>query len=164
MEESSIQQIRNDPNIEVAPSIELFMKNGNTFKQLQEIQDAVKEDEVNDFYNYVLKCTDGNMFEGKFLYINTTPEGELFGSGDPEGLDLTMYIESNELSEKHCEIKFVDNSKYMLKDCNSETGTWTRIGSPGESKERINDFASSSVSGIDLYQENRFRMYKAGQY
>ena len=116
---------------------------------MQEIQDTCED--INDFYNYVLKCTDGNMFEGKFLYINTTPDGELFGSGDPEELDLTMYIESNELSDRHCEIKFMDNNRYMLKDCNSETGTWTRIGSPGESKERINDFASSSISGIDLF-------------
>jgi len=32
---------------------------------------------------YLLKCTDG-IFSGKFLYINTTPDGEVFGSGDPE--------------------------------------------------------------------------------
>ena len=57
--------------------------------------------EINDYYNYILHCTDGNMFEGKFLYINTTPDGELFGSGDPDLHDLTMYIESNNLSEKH---------------------------------------------------------------
>jgi hypothetical protein len=78
------KQIRNDPNTEVAPTIDLFLKNGNTFKQLQEIQDGISCEEINDYYNYVLKCTDGNMFEGKFLYINTTPDGELFGSGDPE--------------------------------------------------------------------------------
>ena len=41
------------------------------------------------YYNYILKCTDG-MFKGRFLYVNTTPDGELFGSGDPEELDLTM--------------------------------------------------------------------------
>ena len=75
-----------------------------------------------------------------------------------------MYIESNNLSEKHAEIKFVDNSKYMLKDCNSETGTWTRIGKPGETKERVSELGGSSISGIDLYQENRLRMFKAGQY
>ncbi len=34
-------------------------------------------------FNYLLKCTDG-IFSGKFLYINTTPDGELFGSGDPD--------------------------------------------------------------------------------
>lgn len=67
-------------------------------------------------YNYLLKCTDG-IFSGKFLYINTTPDGELFGSGDPEKIDLTMYIESADLSEKHAEIKFIDNFKYILRDC-----------------------------------------------
>ena len=73
--------MRNDPKTEVAPYIELFLKNGNSFKGLQEVQD---DSEINDYYNYILRCTDGNMFEGKFLYINTTPDGELFGSGDPE--------------------------------------------------------------------------------
>lgn len=77
-------------------------------------------------YNYLLKCTDG-IFSGKFLYINTTPDGELFGSGDPDKIDLTMYIESAELSEKHAEIKFVDNCKYVLRDCGSDTGTWVRV-------------------------------------
>jgi FHA domain len=96
-------------------------------------------------YNYLLKCTDG-IFSGKFLYINTTPDGELFGSGDPEKIDLTMYIESAELSEWHAEIKFVDNSRYLLRDCGSESGTWVRV------KE------------LDLYQEMRNRVFKAGQY
>jgi hypothetical protein len=57
-----------------------------------------------------------------------------------------MYIESANLSPKHAEIKFVDNCKYHLKDCNSETGTWVRIGKPGESKE-----SQYGSSGIDLY-------------
>jgi hypothetical protein len=86
--------------------------------------------------NYLLKCTDG-IFSGKFLFINTTPDGELFGSGDPEQIDLTMYIESAELSERHAEIKFVENSKYILRDCGSETGTWVR------------------VRELDLYEESR---------
>jgi hypothetical protein len=77
-------------------------------------------------YNYLLKCTDG-IFNGKFLFINTTPDGELFGSGDPEMIDLTMYIESAELAEKHAEIKFTDNCKYILKDCGTENGTWVRV-------------------------------------
>ncbi len=38
-----------------------------------------------------------------------------------------MYIESADLSEKHAEIKFVDNAKYVLRDCGSEGGTWVRI-------------------------------------
>jgi hypothetical protein len=96
-------------------------------------------------YNYLLKCTDG-IFSGKFLFINTTPDGELFGSGDPDKIDLTMYIESANLSERHAEIKFVDNCKYILKDCGSESGTWVRI------KE------------IDLYHQNRKRIFKVHDY
>jgi hypothetical protein len=42
---------------------------------------------------YLLRCTDG-IFKGKFLFINVTPDGEVFGSGDPEqNQDITMYIE-----------------------------------------------------------------------
>jgi len=67
-----------------------------------------------------------------------------------------MYIESANLSDKHAEIKFTDNCRYMIHDCNSETGSWIRIGHPGDSKE--------GSSGIDLYQENRMRMYRAGDY
>ena len=96
-------------------------------------------------HNYLLKCTDG-IFSGKFLFINTTPEGELFGSGDPEKIDLTMYIESAELSEKHAEIKFIDNCKYLLRDCGSESGTWTRL------------------RDLDLYEEPRLRTYKVNNY
>ncbi len=77
-------------------------------------------------YNYLLKCTDG-IFSGKFLFINTTPDGELFGSGDPDKIDLTMYIESADLAERHAEIKFVDNCKYLLRDCGSDNGTWVRV-------------------------------------
>lgn len=109
-----------------------------------------------------MKCTDG-IFEGKFLYINTTPDGELFGSGDPDELDLTMYIESANLSDRHAEIKFVDNCKYILKDCNSETGTWVRIGKSGEPKKKnVSEYFYQGI--IDLYTENRLRIYKAGEY
>jgi hypothetical protein len=76
--------------------------------------------------NYLLKCTDG-IFQGKFLYMNTTPEGELFGSGDPDKVDLTMYIEGADLSEKHAEIQFVNDEAYVLRDLNSEKGTWLRV-------------------------------------
>jgi hypothetical protein len=31
----------------------------------------------------LLVCTDG-IYKGYFLYLNTTKEGERFGSGDPE--------------------------------------------------------------------------------
>ena len=57
-----------------------------------------------------------------------------------------MYIESADLSEKHVEIKFIDNCKYLLKDCGSENGTWVRI------KE------------LDLYKESRTRVYKVKDY
>jgi hypothetical protein len=51
--------------------------------------------------HYLLKCTDG-IFEGKFLYMNTTPDGELFGAGDPDdNEDITMYIELAGLAERH---------------------------------------------------------------
>lgn len=143
------EDIKNDAETEVALTIDNFLGNGETFKRLQELQDM--EPDVNHYYNYILKCTDG-MFKGKFLYVNTTPDGELFGSGNPDELDLTMYIESANLSEKHAEIKFVDNCKYILRDCNSETGTWIRIGRPGESKDTsIGSGYLSSSSGIDLY-------------
>jgi hypothetical protein len=32
---------------------------------------------------YVLRCISGE-FQGRFLYINITEEGEIFGSADPE--------------------------------------------------------------------------------
>ena len=47
-----------------------------------------------EFFNYMLKCTDG-IFSGKFLYINTTPDGELFGSGDPEQVRTAMLKEKD---------------------------------------------------------------------
>lgn len=52
-----------------------------------------------------------------------------------------MYIESANLSKRHAEIKFVENCKYILKDCNSETGTWIRIGKAGEPKnKKVSDY------------------------
>jgi pSer/pThr/pTyr-binding forkhead associated (FHA) protein len=48
------------------------------------------------------------------------------------------------LSDRHAEIKFVDNSKYILQDCGSETGTWIRIGRQGDNKD-------ASECGLDLY-------------
>lgn len=85
---------------------------------------------------YLLRCTQG-IFDGKFLYINKTPDGEVFGSGDPEvNEDITMYIESADLSARHAMIRFSNTSSngvdsdgqgsYILSDCNSETGTWVR--------------------------------------
>lgn len=64
-----------------------------------------------------------------------------------------MYIESANLSERHAEIKFVDNCKYLLRDCDSETGTWIRVGHPGELS--LSSSSSDMSSGTNLYQENR---------
>ena len=71
---------------------------GYSFKSLEQSMDGP---------HYFLKCTDG-IFMGRFLLINTTPDGEVFGSGDPEeNSDITMYIESADLSERHADIKFI---------------------------------------------------------
>lgn len=72
-----------------------------------------------------------------------------------------MYIESANLSERHAEIKFVDNCKYLLRDCDSETGTWIRVGHPGEISLSS---GGDTYPGSDLYLERRDRMFKAGDY
>ena len=70
--------------------------------------------------DYVLRCVKG-IFGGKFIYINLTSDGEVFGS-DPNA-DLTLYIENGGLSPKHADIKYDYNEKkYYLKDLDSETG------------------------------------------
>jgi hypothetical protein len=88
----------------------------------------------------LLRCTQG-IFSGKFLYINTTPDGEVFGSGDPEvNQDITMYVESADLAPRHAMIKYTDangrafedeapltNGLYSLCDCGSESGTWIKL-------------------------------------
>ena len=53
---------------------------------------------------FVLRCTAGE-FNGRFLYINMTECGELFGSADPdENENITMYIENAGLSPFHASI------------------------------------------------------------
>jgi hypothetical protein len=56
----------------------------------------------------------------------------------------------------------VDESKYLLRDCDSETGTWVRVGHPGLISE--GGFSGNKGSGIDLYKESRSRIYKAGEH
>jgi serine/threonine protein phosphatase PrpC len=76
--------------------------------------------------DYVVKCTEG-LFSGRFIYVNRTPQGELFGS-DKTSKDITMYIENANLSPKHTEIKFNDQTyQYFLRDLASTDGTWVRI-------------------------------------
>ena len=81
----------------LAPLIATQMGKGISFRSLEDSLEGK---------HYLLKCTDG-IFDGKFLFINTTPDGEVFGSGNPEeNEDITMYIEAAELSERHADIKF----------------------------------------------------------
>jgi hypothetical protein len=59
---------------------------------------------------YLLRCTEG-QFRGRFLFINRTADGELFGSADPEEHEqVTMYIEDAGLSPFHAQITFADAS------------------------------------------------------
>ena len=99
---------------------------------------------LEDNKQYLLRCTDG-IFQGKFFYINMTPEGEVFGSGDPDkNEDITMYIEKAGLSHRHASILYSDkdgqsyfedengeideyNGRYILRDCDSQSGTWVRV-------------------------------------
>mmetsp|Transcript_16152 Transcript_16152/g.34940 ORF Transcript_16152/g.34940 Transcript_16152/m.34940 type:complete len:656 (+) Transcript_16152:203-2170(+) len=76
--------------------------------------------------DYVIKCTEG-LFHGRFIYVNRTPQGELFGS-DKSDKAITMYIENAKLSPKHAEIKFNEHTyQYFLRDVDSRDGTWVRI-------------------------------------
>jgi len=40
---------------------------------------------------YVLKCIEG-VYKNRFLFISTTPDGEIFGSGDAKAYGLTLQI------------------------------------------------------------------------
>jgi len=89
--------------------------------------DRVQMDQIDSGpVDYVVKCTEG-LFLGRFIYVNRTPQGELFGS-DKSSKDITMYIENANLSPKHTEIKFNDQTyQYFLRDFASTDGTWVRI-------------------------------------
>lgn len=89
--------------------------------------ERVRMDQINAGpVDYVVKCTEG-LFSGRFIYVNRTPQGELFGS-DKGSKDVTMYIENANLSPKHAEIKFNSNTyQYFLRDSASTEGTWVRI-------------------------------------
>lgn len=72
------------------------------------------------------------LYKGRFLYINTSvshnqPEGESFGSDPSLEAGLTTYIEQAGLSLRHAEIRLqLETSSYILKDCDSLTGTWVK--------------------------------------
>ncbi|CAJ1402113.1 unnamed protein product [Effrenium voratum] len=76
--------------------------------------------------DFVARCVQG-LFAGRFIYINRTPQGELFGS-DRNSNAVTMYIENAGLSPSHAEIKFNGQTcQYFLRDAGSTDGTWVRI-------------------------------------
>eukprot|EP00421_Protoceratium_reticulatum_P046957 CAMPEP_0168442644 /NCGR_PEP_ID=MMETSP0228-20121227/44118_1 /TAXON_ID=133427 /ORGANISM="Protoceratium reticulatum, Strain CCCM 535 (=CCMP 1889)" /LENGTH=588 /DNA_ID=CAMNT_0008457019 /DNA_START=56 /DNA_END=1819 /DNA_ORIENTATION=- len=91
-----------------------------------EALERVRMDQINAGpVDYVVKCTEG-LFAGRFIYVNRTPQGELFGS-DKGSTDVTMYIENASLSPKHAEIKFnAQTYQYFLRDAASSDGTWVR--------------------------------------
>ena len=92
-----------------------------------ETLERVRMDQINAGpIDYVVKCTEG-LFAGRFIYVNRTPQGELFGS-DKGSKDVTMYVENASLSPKHAEIKFNSQTyQYFLRDSGSADGTWVRI-------------------------------------
>ena len=64
--------------------------------------------------------------------MNTTPDGEVFGSGDPEeNQDITMYIESANLSERHADIKFHPTYVKSFASFASFASSTSDIDSPG---------------------------------
>eukprot|EP00913_Durusdinium_trenchii_P008546 g8025.t1 len=82
--------------------------------------------------DFVARCVQG-LFAGRFIYINRTSQGELFGS-DRNSNAVTMYIENAGLSPSHAEIKFVAATcQYFLTDAGSvdvfrRRGSTARIG------------------------------------
>ena len=132
-------------------------------------QDSKAFCELFDFKYYVLRCTDG-IFEGKFLYLNMSNEGEIFGSGDPDKYaDITMYIEKAGLSTYHSQITYVDNNgkpykssqideyegHHLLQDCGSETGTWLRVMSSGLDLHMAADLGTVFMIGPNQFTVER---------
>ena len=96
-EEEDTDIDKDNMDMSLAPLIATQKHSGISFRSLEETLEGK---------HYLLKCTDG-IFSGKFLYINTTPDGEVFGSANPEeNEDITMYIEAADLSDRHASIKF----------------------------------------------------------
>lgn len=92
-------------------------------KRIESTEDIPTCKISNGLIDYSLKCIKG-YHKGKFLYLNMTPHGEVFGS-DPENPDLTMYVENASLDKKHCQINY-KNGIYNLRDLSSSTGTWIK--------------------------------------
>lgn len=67
-----------------------------------------------------------------------------------------MYIEDKSLNDKHAEIKFMEGSTYIFKDCNSDSGKSANCSLLSGSWTKINE--------LDLYKESRDRNYMVGPY
>eukprot|EP00927_Polykrikos_kofoidii_P016775 TRINITY_DN1760_c0_g1_i1.p1 TRINITY_DN1760_c0_g1~~TRINITY_DN1760_c0_g1_i1.p1 ORF type:complete len:714 (-),score=140.90 TRINITY_DN1760_c0_g1_i1:139-2280(-) len=116
------------------------------------LRDSIPKVGMRDFdtgpRDFVLRCTEG-IFQGRFIYINRSASGELFGS-DGDCKDITMYIENAGVSPKHAEIRWEENTSpcveletpraeeedtdlysralaYSLRDSESIDGTWVRL-------------------------------------
>lgn len=70
----------------------------------------------------VLYCNNG-ILESYSLYVNTSREGEKFGSGDPDLYDITTRIEDAGLDDEHLLILY-HQKIYKMCDLGSESGTW----------------------------------------
>lgn len=75
---------------------------------------------------FVLKCIEG-VYKNRFLFINTTPDGEIFGSGDAKTYGLTLQIEGAGLDTKHAQLKFDGFKGFHVVDYGSQSGTWMNI-------------------------------------
>jgi hypothetical protein len=104
----------NHENDTYAPEIDMRVNRG---------EDLPTRNISNGLIDYSLKCIKG-YHKGKFMYLNLTPHGEIFGS-DPDDPNLTMYIQNGNIDKKHCQINY-KNGFYHLNDLNSSTGTWIR--------------------------------------
>lgn len=61
-----------------------------------------------------MQSRDG-IFKGRFCYLNITEEGEVIGS-DQENKDISLLIDRGNVSKLHASIKFINDSKFELKD------------------------------------------------
>mmetsp|Transcript_2124 Transcript_2124/g.5259 ORF Transcript_2124/g.5259 Transcript_2124/m.5259 type:complete len:580 (-) Transcript_2124:2222-3961(-) len=121
-------------------------------------EDLTLEDMGTGRVELLLKCTSG-LYKGRFLYINTSPEGESFGSDLAADAGLTTYIEQAGLSLRHAEIKFhVETSTYILKDCGSSTGTWVKL-SPAEASGVEVESGSAFLIGSSLLEFSRGEVF-----
>ncbi|CDW79355.1 ppp1r13b protein [Stylonychia lemnae] len=100
-------------------------------------------------FDYAFKCIQG-PYAGKFFYINSSPHGEIIGGIADYDIKrnpakLTMYVENNQLAERHALIQLNSHCQYLIQDVSpiDSTGIWIKVPTTGE--------------GMDLYRNNNFR-------